>query len=422
MPGWLRLRGMGCANYNPDTSSVTFTPGPVISNVIRLLKDLRDYMFQHLVLLAALLAMPHSLAAEESHLYPVSINGQWGYIDRHGKRVIDNRFLDAKRFSEGLALVEVAGASDDDKIFNRTYQGFIDLDGNFVIPPLPPKGVEAVDGFETYSYSDFHDGMARIHLNDASGADGFVDRTGALAIRPLFFSSNNFSEGLAYADTHVPPFLESVVGKQDTPAQAGFINKSGDFVISVPRMTFAGRFVGGLASVTIQSEDDSYSDAVMDRDGAFVIEPGTYTELIPTDIGVIVGRKDDTSVLLDSTGDVIITPGTYDAFIEPLSGTLIIGRTSTRSVLLRNTGDAVANFDSPIRVGRYSEGLATIEVDGQIGYVDERGKVTIPPQFDEAAPFFHGLAEVEQGEDHGYIDTGGLFVWKTDHWENGNQD
>ena len=36
MPGWLRLRGIGCANYNPATSSVTLNPGPVISNVIPL--------------------------------------------------------------------------------------------------------------------------------------------------------------------------------------------------------------------------------------------------------------------------------------------------------------------------------------------------------------------------------------------------
>jgi hypothetical protein len=34
MPDWLRLRGIGCANSNPATSSVTLTPGPVISNVI----------------------------------------------------------------------------------------------------------------------------------------------------------------------------------------------------------------------------------------------------------------------------------------------------------------------------------------------------------------------------------------------------
>ena len=33
MPGWLGLRGIGCANYIPLRLG-DFTPGPVISNVL----------------------------------------------------------------------------------------------------------------------------------------------------------------------------------------------------------------------------------------------------------------------------------------------------------------------------------------------------------------------------------------------------
>ena len=105
---------------------------------------------------------------EQRPLFPISIEGKWGYIDAAGTVVIEPRFLSARDFSEGLAVVEIAGTSEEDRAFKRTYEGFIGPDGKFVIPPQPPAGIREIPGYDSYQYSDFHEGLARIHVNDAS--------------------------------------------------------------------------------------------------------------------------------------------------------------------------------------------------------------------------------------------------------------
>ncbi len=59
---------------------------------------------------------------------------------------------------------------------------------------------------------------------------------------------------------------------------------------------------------------------------------------------------------------------------------------------------------------RFSEGLAAVEVDGKLGYIDKAGKWIIEPQFHSAEPFFEGLAAVEVDGKYGFIDRRGKFI------------
>ena len=43
----------------------------------------------------------------------------------------------------------------------------------------------------------------------------------------------------------------------------------------------------------------------------------------------------------------------------------------------------------------FSEGLAAVELDEKMGYIDIKGKLVIDPQFDRALPFSNERAEVE---------------------------
>lgn len=55
---------------------------------------------------------------------PVKVGGNWGYIDKTGKIIINLQFDGAWSFSEGLALVEIGKR-----------QGYIDKTGKFIINP-----------------------------------------------------------------------------------------------------------------------------------------------------------------------------------------------------------------------------------------------------------------------------------------------
>jgi KWG Leptospira. len=44
-------------------------------------------------------------------------------------------------------------------------------------------------------------------------------------------------------------------------------------------------------------------------------------------------------------------------------------------------------------VGKFSEGLARVEINNKYGYIDQTGKMIITPQFDYALDFYDGLAK-----------------------------
>jgi hypothetical protein len=87
-----------------------------------------------------------------------------------------------------------------------------------------------------------------------------------------------------------------------------------------------------------------------------------------------------------------------------------------------------AQFEVPLassewtgNTGEFSEGLAAMPgPDGRFGFIDRTGRWVIPPQFDRVErKFLHGLAQVEVNIDAsgnstwGYIDRTGRFVWKS---------
>src|SRR5688572_22630095 len=59
---------------------------------------------------------------------------------------------------------------------------------------------------------------------------------------------------------------------------------------------------------------------------------------------------------------------------------------------------------------RNPSGLFVVTVDGRAGYINRKGDVVIPPQFDRAYGFTERLAVVQVGNRLGFIDERGRFV------------
>lgn len=60
----------------------------------------------------------------------------------------------------------------------------------------------------------------------------------------------------------------------------------------------------------------------------------------------------------------------------------------------------------------FLDGLHTVKLGGQWGYIDRQGKMVIPPQWDHADAFCHGLALVEKDGKLSYINPAGEIVWR----------
>jgi hypothetical protein len=164
-----------------------------------------------------------------------------GFIDEHGKIVIEPDFQDLRGFHEGLAAV-------------RKGHRYFYIDKN---------GKEAITLPEDCSYAcDFGDGLAAIALGGnlpktrengvvrTGSRWAFIDSTGKVVIPPKFFAGKRFP---------VPPqFHEGLAAVMEAAPSHnfGYIDKSGKWVIE-PKYRSAGDFDSGVSYVTERDTDFS---------------------------------------------------------------------------------------------------------------------------------------------------------------------
>ncbi|HEX7578228.1 MAG TPA: WG repeat-containing protein, partial [Verrucomicrobiae bacterium] len=125
-----------------------------------------------------------------SILYPVVVNGRWGFVNKSGETVINPQFDRAEVFAEGLAPVKM-------------------------------------------------------------GRWGYVDASGKVVINPQFDKADVFSEGLAAVKLGgggPAPYDPRPFAPFGGGGRYGYINPEGKFIIN-PQFDDAGPFSGGLAAV-----------------------------------------------------------------------------------------------------------------------------------------------------------------------------
>ena len=146
-----------------------------------------------------------------------AFDGQYGVINMKGEKVTPPVFLNAPRFSEGLASVCLGEYLSREE----ANCGVIDASGAFKVAPVfhPPFGVADDIGILKFS-----EGLAKYaETIDGDVKYGFIDKQGVTVIKPQYEWVGEFSEGLAvYA-----PYL----GANKHGKKYGFIDKRGNVVI-----------------------------------------------------------------------------------------------------------------------------------------------------------------------------------------------
>jgi hypothetical protein len=267
-------------------------------------------------------------------LFPVSVDGNGGYIDKTGALVVEPRFDLADDFSDGMAVV-----TENDKI------GYIDASGSVVIQPqfypVPDEDTAA-----------FSDGLAAVLTG--AGTDvrwGAIDKTGKLVIPAQYVVASKFSDGLC-----------CVMVEKDGQQLWGYVDKMGTMVIE-PRFKYPADFHEGMAVVRLDGRNffiDRKGDEVLKlRRGMWSVGKG-FSE------GLVAVR------------DIFVEP-------QPLVGYI----DKTGAVVIKLQFDWAYDF---------SEGLAAAAITEngvpKYGFIDKTGAWVIQPQFDIAYPFAEGLAVV----------------------------
>ncbi|MGB7416615.1 MAG: WG repeat-containing protein, partial [Thermosynechococcaceae cyanobacterium] len=278
----------------------------------------------------------------------------------------------------------------------------------------------------------FSDGLAKIPL--PNNRIGFIDKTGAVALRLPFTAVTPFWQGLAIAHN-----------KND---KIGLIDKTGKFIIQ-PQFDYSDgemapyfkpTFPNGLELMNIGGGlGDKQTQWIggiiggkwqyLNKQGQVVIEQDCLVAR-PFSEGLAAINEADTSDgeriidhwgFINTTGKRVI-PTKFD-YVESFSeGRAIAGVKSLNKnsdppfeyfaygyINRRGTFVIPAQFQ---QATPFFEGLAAVAVDGKYGYINKTGKFVIPPQFETAFPFVEHRARVSTAAGVGYINKKGGYIVK----------
>jgi hypothetical protein len=305
---------------------------------------------------------PGRYKPDNSGLYPINVNGKYGFMDRSGKTLITPQFDGVIGFSEGLASVRVG-----------TKWGYINTKGVVAITPQFDEARE------------FQYGRAAVKLGSRAG---FIDKDGK------YISSPDFRwVGMFYGDLAPAMTADGVVA---------FVNRSGKLEMPGKFESIGGfGFTGGLA---VARSGGKWG--FIDTAGKWVIDPqfegaANFSDGLAV---VIVGGR---TGYIDKNGKFVVNPQ-FDFGGEFHEGLAFFGN-SGKYGLIDTKGRVVveATFLGP---GMFSDGLSPAKTEDGWGFIDRTGKMVVSPQFDTAEGFQNGLARVTALGKEAYITASGAFV------------
>jgi WG containing repeat len=374
------------------------------SGTITIMKLLAS-VFTAALLLLAMRSFPSAQRQEDTARFLIFEKGKAGYIDANGNVVIPPQYTTGTEFDHGRACVYML---ENGKMNHHV----IDMKGNEIPERIGdchgyPEDLAAV-GFTSTD-------LARPCIaREQDCMVGFVDRNGNAVIRPRFQAAKNFSEGFAAVETN---------------NKWGFINSSGELAIPF-QFDFASSFSNGLALVLIKDRygyiDHSgklviaaqFPQASRFSDGLAVVRKrGYFAEPFGEHAGTKKEQHTDWDIIgTDGHTQFRVNAERVDNFSEGMGAFQIVKRDG---YLYCGYLDKSGNQAIPAQFGscdEFSEGMAGVLLDGKYRFIDKTGRIALTLSFSEVRPFHNGLAWVFVGDPsratgNGYIDKTGNVVW-----------
>ncbi len=288
---------------------------------------------------------------------PVTKGEKTGYINAKGSWMIRPKYLDGKRYSNGLAAVLV-------ETKKGPRWGYINGNGTMVVRPKYDRAMP------------FRNGLA---LVGSTGCE-WIDDEGKSRIKFDAESCGTFSYGLAHV----------LVGHH-----WGYINLNGAVAIA-PKWDRAWQFVNGRARVR---KDGMYG--FIDTSGKVVVDV-KYHEVHDFSEDMAAVLTDDGWGFVNKFGRFLIKPKFEDVdrggFSQKLAAVSIDGKWGY--VNRRGSWEIEPKFTL---AGTFRQNRAAVSVGGLLGdrtgYINPYGTWVIKAVYDDGEAFEAGVAFVMSGED-----------------------
>jgi hypothetical protein len=366
-------------------------------------------------------------------LAAVKLGTGWGFIDKQGNVEIDFTYKKAGNFSSGLSWVanekgygyiNPAGQFVIPARFDKAYDfqwgiarvvddnkfGLIDLSGHYIlrprygdIRPFDQHGLAVVrHGNNTIRYGlidpsgtlvtklpfreiyTFHEGLAVVRHKEGYG---YIDTTGRMVIPELFSKASAFSDGLAAV-------------QQD--GSCGYIDKKGNSII-----TF------------------NYSKCLDFEDGKAVVYKGLRkaglidkkgNELIEPSLNRLLNFQEGRGLVRDGqyrfyyiTEEANIYDGYYQKATEFKHGVAVVQVNGKWGVINQKGIEIIPpKYD---KIESFEEGYAKVRIHGFNGLASLEGELIVKPDYEYISYAGEGLFRVEKGDELGYFDVAGNWVW-----------
>jgi hypothetical protein len=258
---------------------------------------------------------------------------------------------------------------------------------------------------------------------------GYIDTTGGMVLTPSFTMGNQFSEDLA-----------SVVSQGNKGLRYAFINDKMDIVITT-LFDAAGDFSEGLARVQSNGKW-----GYINKKGNMVIDP-QFQLCYEFNEGYAQAQKKGKWGVINKKGEWVIQPE-YNDLTQMGEGLLAVQKNFGGKWYFVDVNEKIAFTDSFDRAGFFCNGLAPVRKNDKWGYINKKGEVVVDYlytgarefsgglacvekeyanwgfintkgdiaigfQYDRGARFRYNHALVEKGNEYGYINKSGVFIWKS---------
>ncbi len=365
-------------------------------------------------------------------------NGRWGVIDDKGKEIIIAQFEDIQTFSEsGLAAVKENGKwgfiNQQGKIiikpqyvdFQYIMPNYIKVKENNLFGLLDIKGKVLLESSYTH-IDNFDKEFVLINKNNKVGLASFGTKTKILL--PEYDDINRFAPDIAYIRKDgkwglLNKELKVILTPQFDELFDISANSSGNFpTIARYRKDNKYGFVHSSGQVIAANFDDAYDfyeglAAVKISEKWTFITPNNKQVIKPQFEKVYAFSEGLSGIKLNgkwgffsAKTQKIVTEPQFDdvGYLQNGLATLTINNLwgfvdNQGVVVVKPIFDFVDSFAKNVEV-------AKVQKNGKIGYINSKGVLIIPTQFESVTPFVNGFGYVQKSGKFGIINTKGQII------------